>query len=170
MTDPSDVTDKVVMPLGPARLETDLRILFLMLNEGRYRSLTALFGLSRQQSNLASLVLLGMIGHRLGQGWHRLMSGPPPVPGAGDSALGVAGVRELVQTVAGPASRDTSMFGTLVAVAAAGGIALPVVRRGMGAVESASHQVRVAFQHRYGVHAAAAAQRMSALNLPGRDR
>lgn len=155
MTDPAEITDKVVMPLGPVRLETDLRMLFLMLNEARYRSLSALFGLSREQANLASVVLLGMIGHRLGQRWERWMSGPPPFPSPGDSALGVAGVRELVQTVAGPASRDTSMFGTLVAVAAAGGIALPVVRRMVRAMESTSHEVRMALKHRYGVHAAA---------------
>ncbi len=170
MTDNVNIPDKVVMPLGPARLETDLRMLFLMLNEARYRSLTALFGLDRDQANLASLVLLGMIGHRIGQRWHQLMSGPPPFPSAGDSMLGVAGVRELVQGIAGPASRDTSMFGTLIAVAAAGGIALPFVRRAARAVESASHEARMAFKHRYGVHAATAARRMRELNLPGSDR
>ncbi len=153
------------MPQGPLRLETDLRILFLMLNEARYRTLQATLGVSRDEANLVSLVLLGMMAHSVGVRWRRFMSGPAPVPSPGDMALGVAAVRDVVQGIAGPASRDTSMFGTLVAVAAMGGVSLPIIRRSMHAVREAAHEVTGAFRHRYGVHAAAAAKKVSQLNL-----
>jgi hypothetical protein len=152
------VTEHVQMPQGPLRLETDLRLAFLLLNEARYRTLESVFGLSRDQANLATLVLLSSLAGSAGQRVHRMMSQPPPVPTRGDTVLGVSLMRELVQSIAGPASRDTSTFGTLVAVAAMGGVALPIVRRSIRAAESGLHEVSVAFRHRYGVHAARAAE------------
>jgi hypothetical protein len=152
------VTEPVQMPHGPMRLETDLRIACLLLNETRYRTLQSVFGLSRQQANLATLVLLMMLGTSTRQRAHRMMSGPPPVPRPGDASIGVTAMREVVQSIAGPASRDTSMFGTLVTVAAVGGVALPVVRRSMRTARSGMQDVSRAFRHRYGVHAARAAQ------------
>jgi hypothetical protein len=159
------MTEHVQMPHGPMRLETDLQIVLHMLNEGRRRSLQSAFGITREEADLVSLVLLGMIGHSVHRRWTRFMSGPL-FPSAGDSALSVAATRELVQTIAGPASRDTSMFGTLVAVAAAGGVALPIVRRGMRAVEVSVEDVAAAFRHRYGIHAARAAAVVSQIT-PG---
>jgi hypothetical protein len=153
-------------PQGIWRLESDLRISFLMLNEARYRAMAALFGLSREQTNLASLVLLGTVAHAIRERAHRMMVAWP-APTAGDSVLGVATLREAVQTVAGPASRDTSMFGTLVAIAAAGGVCLPLARRSLRAFEQASERAGAAFKHRYGHHAAAASRTMSQLK-PGR--
>jgi hypothetical protein len=153
-----NTTDRVQMPEGPLRLETDLRILLLLLNEGRYRTLQRTLGLSRDQANLVSLVLMAMLAQGTRDRVHRLMSGPPPWPEPVDTAFGVAALRELVQSIAGPAARDTSMFGTLVAIAAFGGVCLPVVRRSMRATEVRLHHVQVAFRHRYGVHAARAAR------------
>ncbi len=164
------MTEHVQMPQGPMRLETDLRILFEMLNEARYRTLQATLGVSRDQANLVSLVLLGIVAHSAGVRWRRLMSGPPPVPTPGDAALGVSTMREIVQTIAGPASRDTSMFGTLVAVAAVGGVCVPIARRSMRAVHEGAREVRAAFKQRYGIHAAAAAEKVSQLNLGRGDR
>jgi hypothetical protein len=152
------------------RLETDLRMLFLMLNEARYRTLQAALGVSRPEANLVSLVLLGMTAHSAGRRWRRLMSGPAPLPSSGDTALGVAGMREVIQSIAGPASRDTSMLGTLLAVAAAGGIILPIVGRSARAVEQGIEETTAAFRRRYGVHAARAAKKVSQLNLGGADR
>ena len=158
------MTDQPPMPEGAMRLEADLRILLLMLNEARYRTMAAAFGLSREQTNLASLVLLGMAAHAAGERVHRMLSSPP-FPPASDVMLGIAGVRELAQSIAGPASRDTSMFGTLVAVAAMGGVCVPAVQRTIRAFESAAHEVALAFKHRYGRHSSAAAAKVRGLRL-----
>jgi hypothetical protein len=155
------VTEHVEMPHGPMRLETDLRISFLLLNEARYRTLKALFGIPREQANLATLVLVLVWAEGTQRRARQMVSQPPPSPRPGDSALGIAAARELVQSIAGASSRDTSMFGTLVTVAALGGIALPIVRRSMHAARSGVHDFNAAFRHRYGVHAARAAQTAS---------
>lgn len=145
------------MPHGPLRLETDLRISFLLLNEWRYRTMKSAFGLSREQSNLATFVLLGMLAASTKKQTQKFTSGPPPMPSPVDTVLGISLMREVVQTIAGPAARDTSMFGTLVAVAAMGGVATPIVRRAIRRGESGMHNFTVAFRHRYGVRAARAA-------------
>ena len=147
------MTEHVQMPQGPLRLETDLRLTFLLLNEARHRTMESVFGLSREQANLATLVLVASLAGSAGRRVHRMMSQPPPVPTRGDTALGVSLMRELVQSIAGPTSRDTSTFGTLVAVAAMGGVALPMVRRSIRVAESGMHGVSAGFRHRYGVHA-----------------
>jgi hypothetical protein len=171
------------MPPGPMRLETDLRISFLLLNEARYRTLQGLFGIPREQANLATLVLVLVWAESTHRRARRAVSTPPPSPTPGDSALGIAAARELVQSIAGPTSRDTSMFGTLVTVAALGGISLPIVRRSMHAARSGMHDFTMAFRHRYGVQAARAAatasrareraaeaaEKVTQLNLGGGD-
>jgi hypothetical protein len=155
------MTGHVEMPHGPMRLETDLRISFLLLNEARYRTLTAVLGIPREQANLATLVMVLVAAEGAQLRARRMVSKPPPSPTPGDTALSVAAARELVQSIAGPASRDTSMFGTLVTVAALGGISLPIVRRSMHAARSGMHEFTAAFRHRYGVHAARAAETAS---------
>ena len=153
-----------VPPPGPMRLETDLRIALLMLNDVRYRAMEGLFGLRRDQVNLASLVLLGMVLHATHQRARSVVAGPA-LPPAGDAMLGISALRELTQAIAGPASRDTSLFGTLVAIAGVGAVGLPVARRSIRACEHGAQRFGSAFRHRYGVHAAAAAEKMSQLDL-----
>ena len=150
---PANVAARPVPPTGPMRLESDLRIAFLVLNHARYRVMQDVFGLPRDQVNLASLVLLGMAGGTASARVRRMLSGPA-LPGPNDTMFGIAAVREVVQSIAGPASRDASMFGTLVAIAAAGGVVIPVARRSVRAVEHGSHRLERAFMHRYGVHVA----------------
>ena len=144
----------IVPPLGPMRLASDLRIAYLVLNEARYRTMKRAFGLRRDQVNLASLVALAMAAAAVREGAHKMTTGPA-FPAADGTAFAIAGLREVVQTVARPASPDASMPGTLVAVVAvAGACVVPLARRTVRAFGHGTHRAELAFRHRYGLQVA----------------
>ncbi|MFZ0971141.1 MAG: hypothetical protein WAN22_02875 [Solirubrobacteraceae bacterium] len=47
---------------------------------------------------------------------------PSRRPSVADFAIGVGGLRESIHSVAGPASRDTPLVGSLIALAVLGGL------------------------------------------------
>jgi len=59
-------------------------------------------------------------------------------------------LRELVYGAAGPWSRDTPFFGTLVTIAVLGGLTKPVVRASVRSIKDSSRQMRGLFDSRYG--------------------
>ena len=134
---------------GAQLLMSDLRVALLLLNEARYRTIQRLFGVSRDQVNLttavAALVLAGAVQERATRALNA-----PGAPSASDVALGAGVLRELVYGAAGPWSRDTPFFGTLVTIAVLGGLARPAVGASLRSVMSSTRRMRLGFDNRYG--------------------
>jgi hypothetical protein len=59
-------------------------------------------------------------------------------------------LRESIYGVAGPASRDTPLAGTLVAVAVLGGLARQPVTKGLHGMKASSHKLKGMIRGRYG--------------------
>lgn len=132
---------------GARLLLTDLQVLFLLLNEARHRTLGRVFGSSREESNLVTWVLLGMVlvsTHAKVQ----TLKEPPSREALTNLGLATAVAGELLGELAGPAANDTPLFGELMLLAALGTLARPAVR----AVRDwhPVHRGMVHFHHRYG--------------------
>lgn len=143
------VADEVI---GANLLLADLRTLLMLANEARYRTLEQLFGLRRDQANIATLVgtvVLAEAAHaRLG----RLP--PPPTPSPGDLALGTATVRYLMLGPAGDTAPGIPMFGALAALAAGGTVVIPVAAKSVRGVRTAAREIGSFVGRRYGHRAA----------------
>lgn len=133
---------------GGQVLAGDLRIAFLVINEGRHKLLHSVFGCTRQEANLVTLIGAGMVAHSVNRRLRRLISGPMPPPG--DNMLAVVGVRELLTATAGPGVRDTPGQPDLLllAILASGGA--PVLVKSLRGLRRAGHNLDSGFRHRYG--------------------
>ncbi len=148
--DEQSVALKRLEDTGGARLlVSDTRVALLLLNEARYRTMQRLFGVSRDQVNLttaiAALVLAGAVRDRM----DRILNAPS-FPSATDVTFGAGVLRELVYGAAGPWSRDTPFFGTLVTIAVLGGLARPAAGTSVRNISAASQRMRRLFDGRYG--------------------
>ncbi len=121
----------------------------MLANEARYRTLEYLFGVRREQANLATVIALIVLleaAHDKADRWLRGPGGPTRA----DVALGAATCRELLYEVSGLDPRDTPLVGTLVAVAVLGGLSGLVLRRSARGITTFSHRAGRSFNHRYG--------------------
>ncbi len=133
---------------GARLLASDAKVAFVLLNEARYRAIERFFGVPREKSFLVTVVALGTLAHALEGKAQTMLQGPNP--SVGDMALGATVLKELVHGVAGDWSRETPLFGTLVAIAVAGATVRPVVEGSVRGIRGLSHRVRADFDHRYG--------------------
>jgi len=136
--------------VGGARLfVSDARVALMLLDEARYRAVRRLFGVSRDQSWLVTLIALVLIAEAANAKWDQMVRGPGG-PTKADVALGAAALRELLTAISGPSSRDTPLVGTLVSIAVLGALVRPGLRRTVHGIRASSHRVRHSFNHRYG--------------------
>lgn len=132
---------------GGDLLLSDLRFVYVLLNEARYRAMARLFGVSRDQTNLVSLVVLILLTEKLRSSLERLSAGRPTrVDGLITGAL----AREALSGVAGPLSRKDPLYGTLLLIAFLTSGAHPRVRRAMHSFRTGARRAGVGFHHRYG--------------------
>jgi hypothetical protein len=117
-------------------------------NEARYRTLEAI-GIRRQDANLATAIGLLMLANAVYERAHRPKP-PKPQTAVADISIGVGALRETIYGVAGPASRDTPLGGTLIALAVLGGLARPPLKQGVRELKSSSRRVKQLFRGRYG--------------------
>ena len=117
---------------------SDARLVLALLNHVRYQALHRAFGISREQTNVLTAVLLLGAADGAFETARRVTGMRMHVAG-GDAALGAVALRDAALSVAGPSARAIPGFGTLVAFAILGRIAAPSVRR-------AAHSMRVAEQ------------------------
>ena len=117
---------------------SDARLALAVANHLRYQALGKAFGVSREQANVLTLVLLmgaaeGVVevGRKIG--------GLRPHVSSTDAALGGLALREAALSVAGPSVRAVPGLGTLVAIGVLGGLAAPSLRR-------LAHRTRLAEQ------------------------
>jgi len=130
----------------PELLLTDARLVLGVLNHVRYQALNRAFGVSREQANVVTVVLLLGAADGAYEVARRITGIRPHVSGA-DAALGAIAVRDASLGIAGPSVRAVPGFGALVAFAIAGGFVAPALRRSVHRMRDAEHRLR-AFEER----------------------
>src|SRR3954470_9537290 len=137
-TDPSKGNAR----FGAGRLFlADSRLALVALNVLRHWVLRRVFGASREQANVLTIVVVLGAADAGIRGVRRVVRGPFPVSGR-DAAVGGFLVREAALGIAGPRSRDLPLFGTLVTVAAIGAVALPGIQRAAQSLRVAEQRLR----------------------------
>jgi hypothetical protein len=121
----------------------DSRLIFLVLNHLRYQALHRVFGVSREQANLLTVILLAAVADGAYHSARRVTHIRPRVAG-GDAALGAIAVRDTALRLTGPAGREIPGFGALVVFAIAGAVALPGLRRAAHGIHVAEQSMRAA--------------------------
>ena len=106
-------------------LVVDLWGTLMLLNEARYRTFERTFGVSRDQVNLTTVMLALVAAEAIHTQAQKVK--PSRRPTVADAAIGVGALRESIYSVAGPASRDTPLVGSLIALAVLGGLVRPGV-------------------------------------------
>jgi hypothetical protein len=131
--------------IGAARVfASDAQIGLIALNQMRLIGLRRVFGATPEQANALTFVLMLMAAEGTLRGASRVARARPK---AGDAAMGGFVMREAALSVAGPATRDFPLLGTLLAGAMIAGIALPEIRRAAHGLRMAEHRLRMA-EHR----------------------
>ena len=133
---------------GAELLAADARVASMFADEARRRTMLRLFGIPKaDKSGLATLIAL----LALGEAFQRRTNGyKRPNPTVVGGVIGLGLVKELAYDIAGPWSRESSYFGTLLAFALMGGAARMAARASVRGVRSASHKGFSEFDHRYG--------------------
>jgi hypothetical protein len=133
---------------GPELFLTDAGAALAVANEARYRTLERVFGIQRSDVNLLTAVVALMVANSV---YEKVTTVRPPRPPSIPAvAIGVGALRESIYGVAGPASRDTPLGGTLIALAVLGGLARPPVVRSIRGTRSSWRRVHHSFLSRYG--------------------
>ncbi|HEY6692397.1 MAG TPA: hypothetical protein VI006_06070 [Solirubrobacteraceae bacterium] len=122
-------------------LHADSRLALAVLNHLRYRALNRVFGMSRDQVNLLTVVLLLSAADGAYEAARRISGMRLRVSGAG-AGFGVIALREAVLGVAGPSTRQVPGAGTLLSLAILGGLAAPTLRRTAHTVRAAEQRLR----------------------------
>jgi hypothetical protein len=130
------------------KLVSDARVAYMFVNEGRYRALERMFGVSRRDANLLTFVLVGMTL----EGTHQRVTAVQNAEGptAGDMFIMAGFANELLHQLLGPDSRDIPALGPLVILALIGAAGRPLVRRSGRWLGTAGHDIRASFNRRYG--------------------
>lgn len=120
-----------------------------LANEARYRTLERVFGIQRSDANLLTAMLALTFTNAVYERVHRPQA-PRPSTAVADVAIGVGALREAIYSVAGPASRDTPLGGTLVALAVLIGLTREPVGRSMRGMRTSGRRLHDSFRGRYG--------------------
>jgi hypothetical protein len=134
---------------GAKLLLTDGRVVFLLLGEARRRTIARMFGVPADKTGLVTVVAAGVLARAL----HDRAAGAvkvPRVPAVGSALFLGTAAKDAAHLIAGDWSRDTPLFGTLVAVVVLGTTLRPVLRVSFRDVRASAHRARITFDHRYG--------------------
>jgi hypothetical protein len=147
------------LPVRGARLFAgDAIIILRLLNERRHRIMAAVFGVSRENSNLVTLFAIGASATGIrrafaasGRHVRRIRSSPTRV---GDTMIGGAVAKETVDSIAGHPARDAPSAAALIAFAVAVHSLRPAAQRSLHAARQSLRRL------------AAAAQSLKGISLP----
>jgi hypothetical protein len=132
---------------GARLLAADAQVATLLANEARRRAMRRLFGIPVDTgSGIATLIALGALLEAI----RRQTQSLPPVPGRDNALIGLGILRETAYDIAGPASRSSRYFGTLLGIALIGGGTRIVVKKSAHGVRTLAHHAIADFNHRYG--------------------
>ena len=132
---------------GARLLAADAQVATMLANEARRRALRRLFGIPVDtNSRIATLIALGALVAGIRRQRERLPSRPSPDYGL----IGLGILRETAYDIAGPASRSSRYFGTLLGIALIGGATRIAVRKSAHGARVVTHRATGEFNHRYG--------------------
>ncbi len=132
---------------GARLLAADAQVATMLANEARRRALRRLFGIPVDTSSrIATLIALGALVAGIRRQRERLPSKPTPDYGL----IGLGVLRETAYEIAGPASRSSRYFGTLLGVALIGGATRIAVKRSAHGARTLARHATTDFNHRYG--------------------
>ena len=134
---------------GASLLLSDARLALMFANEARYRTLARVFGIPRDQANVATLIA-GLLALEGAHSASKAMLRPGPTPTAADGMLGGAALREMLCSVAGPGARDTPLLASLLTIAVLGGAARRVAVKSSRTIRSSTQRADLQFHNRYG--------------------
>jgi hypothetical protein len=136
--------------LGGARLlATDARVAGMLLREGRDRACAHLFGVSRDDSGVVTVIALATLAHAIHGKIHETISAPGG-PHASDTLIGIGLLSEAINVIAGEWSRETPVVPTVVVAAVVAHHLRPWARISIHDVHAVAHRIRVDFDRRYG--------------------
>ena len=129
---------------GPTKLFlTDSRLVLAVLNHLRYQGLNRVFGVSRDQANVVTVIVLLSAADGAYEAARRIAGKRLRVSGT-DAAIGGFALREAGLRIAGPAAREIPGFPTLVALGIVGGLAAPTLRRAARKARAGEQRMRAA--------------------------
>ena len=132
---------------GARLLAADAQVAAMLANEARRRALRRFFGIPVDtNSRIATLIALGALVAGIRRQRERLPSKPSPDYGL----IGLGVLRETAYEIAGPGSRSSRYFGTLLGVALIGGATRIAVRKSGHGARVVTHRATAEFHHRYG--------------------
>jgi hypothetical protein len=103
----------------------DAAIVFMLLNNARHRTVTRVFGVSRDDSNLVTVLVIGSAAVAV----HGTAARVRAIrPSRSDSLVGAAVLREAALGIAGEPSRAVPAAGALLALALVGKSSRPILR------------------------------------------
>jgi hypothetical protein len=125
---------------GTAQLfRTDSRLALAVLNYLRYQALNRVFGVSRDEANVLTVVLLLSTAGGTYEAARRISG--MRLRGS-DAGLGAIALRDAALGVAGPSARQVPDAGALLALAILGGLAAPGLRRTAHRMRAAEQRLR----------------------------
>jgi hypothetical protein len=116
----------------------DAAIVVMLLNDVRHRTVTRVFGVSRDDSNLVTVLAIGSAAVAV-QGTAARVRALPRHPSGSDSMIGAAVMREAALGIAGAPSRAVPAAGALLALALVGRSSRPLLH---GALRTTRQSVR----------------------------
>ncbi len=134
---------------GAKLLLSDGRVVFLLLGEARRRAVARMFGVPLDKTGLVTVVAAGALAEALYDKAARALK-VPGAPGLGHAVFVGTAAKDVAHLIAGDWSRDTPLFGPLVAVVVVGTLFRPVLRVSFRDVRASAHRARITFDHRYG--------------------
>jgi hypothetical protein len=106
----------------------DAAIVFMLLNDVRHRTVARVFGVSRDDSNLVTVLAIGSAAVAV-HGTAARVRAMPRHPSGSDSMIGAALMREGALGIAGAPSRAVPAAGALLALALVGKSSRPMLHR-----------------------------------------
>jgi hypothetical protein len=128
----------------------DSRLALGALNYCRYQGLNRVFGVQREQANLLTFVLLAGAGVPAVVGLWRAVRAPLAMATGANAGVGAFALRQATRGVVGPGASEVPQVEALLALAVAGGVAIPQLRRAFRGVRKAEHRVRQQRESMYG--------------------
>ena len=97
---------------------------FMLLNEARHRTVTRVFGVSREDSNLVTVLAIGSAAVAV-HGTAARVGAMRPHPSRSDGLIGASVLREAALGIAGEPSRAVPAAGALIGVGPGGEVIAP---------------------------------------------
>ena len=130
---------------GADLLFADARVTLLLLREGRDRACARLFGVSQRDAGIVTIIVLATLADAADRKVHRVLKAIRPR--AGDAVIAEGVLRASYHWIAGPASRQVPVIGSLLFATV---LLRPVLRLSLHDLRVAGHELRVDFDRRYG--------------------